>query len=91
MAVSLGNLVRQDGADRAIDVADRHVDRHLFAALERGLRQLDQPVVEGFFQAVILFLAVAQRHIGRHARRIENARKIQPLCLPMLDALARVE
>src|SRR5258706_14451643 len=49
VAIAARDLVREHGADRAVAVADRHVDRHLLAPLERGLRKLGQPVVQGFF------------------------------------------
>jgi len=47
--------MREHRADGTVAVADRHVDRNLLAALERGLRKLDQPVVEGLLESVILF------------------------------------
>ena len=91
VAVALRDLARQHGADRAVDVADRHVDRDLFAALERGLRELDQPVVERLLQAVVLLLAVLARDFGPDRRLMEDPREVQALRLPVLDALLRVE
>ena len=60
-------------------------------ALERRLRQLDQAVVERLLQAVVLRLAVVARHLGRHLRHVEDAREVEALRLPVLDALAHVE
>ena len=54
VAVALGDVAREHRADRAVDVADRRLDRHLLAALERRLRELDQAVVERLLQAVVL-------------------------------------
>src|SRR5712664_2334070 len=91
VAVAARDLVREHGADRAVAVADRHVNRHLLPAFERGLRKLDQPVVQGFFQAVVLALAVVARDFRRHVGHPEDLREVQTFRLPMLDALLRIE
>src|SRR5262245_16779786 len=85
------DLVREHRADRAIDVADRHLDRHLLAALDRRAGELDQTVVERLVEPVVLLLAAVHRHLGRHLRHVEHLREVEPLRLPVLDALAHVE
>src|SRR6185503_4818754 len=70
--VALGNLVREHRPDGAIDIAHGRLDRYLFAALERGLRELDQTIVERLFQSVVLRLAVMARHLRRHLRLLED-------------------
>src|SRR3977135_3966014 len=91
IAVGARDLVREHGADRTVAVADRHVDRHLLPALERGLSKLDQPVVQRLFQAVVLALAVVARDFRRHVGHPEDLREVQTLRLPMLDALLLIE
>ena len=56
LARTLGDLVAEHGADRAIGVADLELDADRLAALERRLRELDQPVVERLVEAVVLRL-----------------------------------
>ena len=91
MAVALGDLPGEHRADGAVDVADRHLDRHLLAALERGLRELDQAVVERLLQAVRLAFSPIARHFRRHFRHREDAREVEAARLPVLDALAGIE
>src|SRR5262249_578062 len=61
VAVALGDLARQHGARRAVDVADRGDDAHRRAAVERGLRLGDQPAVEDGVDLMVLRLAVVDR------------------------------
>ena len=91
MAVAPGDVPRKRGADRAVDVADRHLDRHLLAPLERRLGELDNAVVERLFQAVLLALTMEARHLCRHARHREYLGEIEPFRLPVLDAALHVE
>ncbi len=90
--VALRDLVRQHRADGAVDVADRHVDRHLLAALERGLGELDQAVVERLARArgpAARRCSVATS--GPTCGLMEDPREVEPARLPVLDALLRVE
>ena len=61
----LGDLVAEQRADRAVDVADRQVDRHVMAVLDRRLRQLDQLLVERLVEAVVLADALDERLVVR--------------------------
>src|SRR5690606_19563658 len=91
MAEAARDLAREHGADRAVGVADRHLDGNLALALQRRLRKLDQAVVERLVEAVILALGAALRDLGRHLRPVEDAREVEPAGLPVLDAAAHVE
>src|SRR5690606_3716215 len=53
-AVALGDLVAEHCADGAVDVADRQVQLEGGAVLQGPFRQLDEGVVEGLVQAVVL-------------------------------------
>src|SRR5439155_6929062 len=50
VAMAPGDVPGEHRADGAVDVADRRLDRHLLAALERGLGELDETVVERLLQ-----------------------------------------
>ena len=56
-----------------------------------GLRKLDQAVIERAREAVVLLLAVVARHLRADLRLLEYAREVQPLCLPVGDALFHLE
>src|SRR5207245_9408242 len=66
VSVTPRDLMREHRTDGTVAVPDRHVDRNFLAALERRLRKLDQPVVEGFLESVILFFRVAARDVRGH-------------------------
>ena len=55
-AVPGGELVAEHRADRAVDVADRQLERDRLTVLERALAQLDQRVVERPVEPVVLGL-----------------------------------
>ena len=56
----LGHLVTEQGADGAVDVAHRKVDGHRMAVVDRRPCQLDELLVEGLVEAVILRHALDQ-------------------------------
>jgi hypothetical protein len=56
-----------------------------------GCASSNQPVVERLVEAVVLRFAVVLFDFGRHLRQVKDPREIQPLRLPVRDALARVE
>src|SRR5882762_5367425 len=85
------DLVREHRTDGTVAVPDRHVDRNLLPALEGGSRELDQPVVEGFLESVILFFRVVARDFRGHVRHLENPREVEALRFPVLDPLLHVE
>src|SRR6266516_4837204 len=85
------DLVREHRTDGTVAVPDRHVDRNLLAALERRSRKLDQPVVEGLLESVILFLRVVACDVRGHVRHLENPREVEAFRLPVPDALLHVE
>ena len=68
-AVPPGHLVAEHRADRAVDVADRQLERHRRRVLERLAALRDQLVVERLVEAVIL-----RRTRACAARRVPTAR-----------------
>ncbi len=58
MAVDLGHRARQHRAGRAVGVVDLVLDLDRRAAVERGLRLLDQAAVEHLLQMMVLRLGV---------------------------------
>ncbi|KAG1449042.1 hypothetical protein G6F57_016713 [Rhizopus arrhizus] len=89
MAVARSHGARQHGADRAVAVAHRHDEGHLFAAFQRGAAAVDQLVVQRAGQAVVLLFGLA--HVGIRLRLMEHAGEVQPLRLPVLDARTHVQ
>ncbi|AJX01694.1 hypothetical protein BM45_3124 [Burkholderia mallei] len=91
MAVLLRDRAGEHRADRAVHVAHRLDERHVLAVLDRGLRLLDQRVVERALEAVVLRFDVAARDAFAAFRLVEHAREIEALRLPVLDAATHVE
>jgi hypothetical protein len=91
VAMALGHLVREHGAAGTVDVADGDVDDHLLAPLQGRLGLGDELMIQGLGETVILNLAMAAGHVAGHRRHVEDAREVQALGLPVLDALAHVE
>ena len=91
VAETARDLRAQHRADRAVDVADRRDERGALLPLQRRPALLDQLVVKRLVQRMVLHVAVAARHVGRHRRTVEDAREVQPARLPVFDALAGVE
>src|SRR3954452_5976710 len=60
-AVSLGDLVTQDGAHGAVDVANLHLGADRFTLVQGVARELDQLVVERLVERVVLGGRVVQR------------------------------
>src|SRR5438552_2690788 len=58
VAIALRDAIGKHRADGAVDVADRHLDGDLLAALERRRGELDESIVERLLEAVALRLAV---------------------------------
>ena len=70
--VGLGDLVAQQGADRAVDVADRCVDRDRTAVLQGTLSELDQCLVERKLEAVVLFFPLVTPGLAGDLGQVEN-------------------
>ena len=65
MAVDLGDLARQHRAGGAVGVVDLFFDLHRRAAVERGLRLVDQAAVEHLLQMMVLGLGVIDLLAGQ--------------------------
>ena len=91
MAIAVGNLTRQHGADGAVDVADRHFDLDRRLTFQGRARLIDQLIIQGLVEAVVLDLAVEERDIGIDIGLGEDAGEIQTLGLPVVDRFGGVE
>ena len=60
LAVTLGDLVADHGAERTVHVTDRHLDAHRLLLLKGGLRELDELVVERLVELVVLLDGLVQ-------------------------------
>ncbi len=73
LPVALGDLVAEDGADDAVDVADRQRGADFFAALEGGFAEVEQRGdVERLLEAVILRLGAEAADFGADRRLVED-------------------
>ena len=79
LAVPAGDLAAQHAPDGAVAVADRQLDLHRVAVLERRLGEGDDLVVEGLVEAVVLL------------DHPPDEREVEPTRLPVIDRLADVE
>lgn len=95
-AEPLRHLVAEHGADRAVDVADGDLGADRLGLLGGGGVQglggeLDQLVVEGLLQTVVLLdQGVADRALGQ-LRHVEERLQVETLRLPVGDGAAGVE
>ncbi len=89
VAVAAGDLVREHGTAAAIDVPDRRLDDHPFAAEDGRLRLRDQRVVESAGQSVVLLLAMMPDRLP--VLDVEDPGEVQATGLPVIDGGALVE
>ena len=59
--------------------------------VERILCQLEEQVIQGLLQSVILIMHTARDDVIRHRRHVQDRREIQLLGLPMVNRVAHVE
>ncbi len=92
----LGDVVAEHGADGPVDVADRDLGADRLGRLgglgvQRVGGELDQLVVEGLLQTVVLLdQGVADRALGQ-LRHVEERLQVEALRLPVRDGLGGVE
>ena len=84
MAVGLGHLPGQHGADGAVDVADLELAAHRLAGLDGRTGRGDQLVVQRHLQAVVLAVGVPQAAGLLQGRLVEQPRKIDAARLPVV-------
>ena len=87
----LGHLVTEDRADRAVDVADRQLERHRRAVRERAFAQLHERLVERAIEAVVLRLGAVAVLLPRRLGHVQDRREVEALRLPVLDGGLDVE
>ena len=90
-AVATGDLVADHRAERAVDVADRHLDAHGFAAFQRGFGQADQLVVQRLVELVVLFDGLVQDRAGDRAGLHQHVRQVHAVRLPAADRLVLIQ
>ena len=80
------DLAAGDGADDAVDVADRERRRNLLAARDGRLAQRqDGGHVERVLEAVVLVERLVASHLGTDLRLVEDLREVEPARLPVVD------
>src|SRR5579862_1650056 len=85
------DFARQHSADRAMDIAYRHLEFHASPVLDGLARLIDQLVIQSLLETVILRDHTAPPDATRYLRVVKNGRKIQPASLPMIDGLAHFD
>src|SRR3984957_8328085 len=91
VAVAPRDDAGQHGAGRAVGIADRHVEPHMLAMLDRLLRLGDELAIEHAIETMILRLAAMDADAGRSLRLMEELGEIEALGLPMRDRFGAVE
>ena len=91
-AVTTRDLIAENGADGAIDVAYRHRRFDRLAVFQRVLAQgHDGGAVERLVEAMVLVAHVADGHPRRRHRLVKNLREIETLGLPVIERRFNVE
>ena len=93
LAVSLGDLVAEDRADRAIGVDDLELGADGRAVFQRRPGQVEQlGAVERQLEAVVLAAGAIGAHVRpRFLDRFEQTRQIEPVRFPVLDRVVGFE
>jgi len=91
VTVALRHLAGEHRAHGAVHVADRMLDAHRLATLQRRLRRDDQLLVQRLVEVMVLFLAVVDRHARLRHRLIQHAAEIDALGFPVLDRSAGIQ
>ena len=86
------DVVRQHPADDAVDVDDRQLAVHAFAPLDRWLRVLDQLVVDGVGETVVLIVySVHAEAVLGLGGGLQDRGEVQALRLPVFDRRIHLE
>ena len=88
---STGQFRSEHRADCSIDVPDRRSDLYSFATIKGRSGLANQFVVEGKIEAMVLGRNTAAARALGDFRHIEDRRKIETRCLPMVDSLFRID
>ena len=91
-AIPPRHLARENRAHGAVDVADRQVESHRLAPLQRRLAEAqERGHVERLGDPVVLLFLTERLHVIRHLRLVEDRREVEPLRLPVGDRSPGVE
>ena len=86
-----GDLVAEQGADGAVHVGHGQLGRHRRAALDGRQALLQEGVVEGPVETVVLLVdAEPDRPVGQ-LRLLEDGGEVEALGLPVVDGLGGVD
>ena len=85
------DFVAKHRPDRTVHVANRQIERHGCALLERVGTSCDELVVEGLVEAMVLLAHAPRLRVVRDVRLMEDRREIESLGLPMFDGRLVVE
>ena len=85
------DLRAQQGPDGAVDVGDGQGHRDGRAIRQRGGTRLDELMIEGLLQAVVLQLGLVARHVVGHVGHGQHRAQVEPGRLPVGDRHVRVE
>ncbi|HYG81398.1 MAG TPA: glutamate synthase-related protein, partial [Pyrinomonadaceae bacterium] len=91
LAVAARDLARDQAADAAVLVLRADPEAHALAALERGLGEADQLVVEVVVEDRVLGAHSAARPVRRTVGLREQVREVDAARLPVADCLLRLE
>ncbi len=84
-AVAARDLGSEQGADRAVDVADRHRDLDGHGVVEGRAAGLDEGSVEGPVEAVVLGPDPVSGRVGLGLGPDQDRRQVQTVRLPVAD------
>ena len=91
LAVAAGDLVADHGADRTVDVANRHFDAHGLLAFEGRSGKFDELVVQRLLQLVVLLDGLVQDRAGYRTSLLEHVGQVDAAGLPALDGLVLIQ
>ena len=89
--MQFGHRAGEHGTNRAVYIAGHLHELDLFALVDSRTALGDEHVVQCFFQAVVLGQCLETGNFGGYLRLGKHATEVQALCLPVLDAFARVQ
>ena len=91
MAVTPRHFARQHGAHGAVHIADGAVQHHRLAMLDGRHAGLDQLMVDGGVEGVVLRLAIVDGDTRLGLDLMQDARQIHALSFPMGDGFFHVD
>src|SRR5579875_144261 len=91
LAVAARNFRRQHRTERAVDVANRHMDLHGPLVLQSAFAKLDKAPVSDLVELVVLLLNASDRHLSTGDGAMENLAEIDVARFPVVDSVVRLQ